>query len=297
MAEFRYRKLGYVALTVTDLDRSVAFYRDVVGLDVMARDNGAAFLRCGPEHHDIILYEAAEPGVKRIGWELESDDDLDRAWSDFAALGLEPVEVGNDELAALGQGRSIRVREPNTKCTFEYYSTIQTTTRAFEKRIVDIDGLGHILLGVTDVKPAAEGLVGDFNFRVSDLFGDAIAFMRCFPNPMHHSFGIVKLPGPRLHHLTFMVGHIDDIGRSYNRLRKDNVPIVYGPGRHPPSSSFFLYFLDPDGLTLEYSQGMEEFPEIGPRKPRQFEPVPGSLDYWGGVPETRFAAVGTVESL
>ena len=76
MAEFRYRKLGYVALNVTDLDRSVAFYRDVVGLDIMARDNGAAFLRCGPQHHDIILYQAAEPGVKRIGWELESDDDL-----------------------------------------------------------------------------------------------------------------------------------------------------------------------------------------------------------------------------
>ena len=295
MADFRYHKLGYVALNVTDADRSVAFYRDIVGLDVMARDNGATFLRCGQEHHDIVLYEAAEAGVKRIGWELESDDDLDLAWGAFRDLGLEPVEVDDDELAALGQGRSIRVREPRTKCTFEYYSTIQTTTRAFEKRIVDIDGLGHILLGVTDVKPSAERLIDDFNFRVSDRFGEAIAFMRCFPNPMHHSFGIVKQPGPRLHHLTFMVDDVDDIGRSYNRLRKENVTIVYGPGRHPPSGSFFLYFLDPDGLTLEYSHGMEQFPEIDPRKPREFEPVPASLDYWGGVPEAQFAAVGTVE--
>ncbi len=36
---------------------------------------------------------------------------------------------------------------------------------------------------------------------------------------------------------------------------------MFGPGRHPPSESVFLYFLDPDGLTLEYSFGMEEFPE------------------------------------
>ena len=58
-----------------------------------------------------------------------------------------------------------------------------------------------------------------------------------------------------------------------DRLRKAEVPIVYGPGRHPPSGSFFLYFLDPDGMTLEYSHGMEEFPE------------------------SRFAAAGSVEEM
>ena len=29
----RYRKLGYVELMVTDLERSAAFYRDIVGLE------------------------------------------------------------------------------------------------------------------------------------------------------------------------------------------------------------------------------------------------------------------------
>ena len=32
-AMIRYRKLGYVELMVTDLERSAAFYRDVVGLE------------------------------------------------------------------------------------------------------------------------------------------------------------------------------------------------------------------------------------------------------------------------
>lgn len=46
------------------------------------------------------------------------------------------------------------------------------------------------------------------------------------------------------------------------------MPVVFGPGRRPASTSVFLYFLDPDGMTLEYSFGMEEFPQIGARAPR-----------------------------
>ena len=37
---FRYRKLGYVALNVTDIERSTAFYTDIVGLDLSERVAG-----------------------------------------------------------------------------------------------------------------------------------------------------------------------------------------------------------------------------------------------------------------
>ena len=46
----------------------------------------------------------------------------------------------------------------------------------------------------------------------------------------------------------------------------------------------FLYYADPDGITLEYSQGMEEFPEVGAREPRRLEPSLLTLDEWGGKP-------------
>ena len=69
-----------------------------------------------------------------------------------------------------------------------------------------------------------------------------------------------------LHHVNFMVTEINDIGRALHRLGAQGVPIVHGPGRHPTSGSIFLYFLDPDGITLEYSFGMEEIPRS--RRPR-----------------------------
>jgi 2,3-dihydroxy-p-cumate/2,3-dihydroxybenzoate 3,4-dioxygenase len=92
-----------------------------------------------------------------------------------------------------------------------------------------------------------------------------------------------------------MVSDIDDVGRAWHRMTKAGVKIAFGIGRHPPSGSVFLYFYDPDGMTVEYSFGMEEFPEAGAREPRMLEPVPESLDTWGAVPDAAFGRVGVIE--
>ena len=91
-----------------------------------------------------------------------------------------------------------------------------------------------------------------------------------------------------LHHINFMVTDIDDIGKAMNRLKAADVPIVFGPGRHLPSTSIFLYFLDPDGNTMEFSFGMELFGESDGRGPRELQHKPEVMDIWGGRPDPRF---------
>jgi catechol 2,3-dioxygenase len=48
-------EIGHVHLRVSDLDRAVAFYRDVLGFEVQQRLPGAAFLSAGGYHHHIGL--------------------------------------------------------------------------------------------------------------------------------------------------------------------------------------------------------------------------------------------------
>ena len=49
-------QIGHVHLKVSDLERSIAFYRDALGFDVTARyGNDAAFLSAGGYHHHIGL--------------------------------------------------------------------------------------------------------------------------------------------------------------------------------------------------------------------------------------------------
>jgi catechol 2,3-dioxygenase len=48
--------IGHVHLKVSDLDRAIAFYRDVLGFDLMQKIGGqAAFLSAGGYHHHIGL--------------------------------------------------------------------------------------------------------------------------------------------------------------------------------------------------------------------------------------------------
>ncbi|MGQ0537039.1 MAG: VOC family protein [Methanobacteriota archaeon] len=48
-------KIGHVHLKVSDLERAVRFYRDVLGFEVQATWRGAAFLGAGGYHHHIGL--------------------------------------------------------------------------------------------------------------------------------------------------------------------------------------------------------------------------------------------------
>ena len=48
-------RIGHVHLRVSDLDRSVAFYSDLLGFDVMHASAGSSFLSAGGYHHHIGL--------------------------------------------------------------------------------------------------------------------------------------------------------------------------------------------------------------------------------------------------
>ena len=291
---FRYRKLGYAALTVTELARSVVFYRDLMGLDLVEQTATTAYLRCSRDHHNLVLVQGAVPGLRRVGFELENDAELERAFAHFQARGLEPRRLSRAEAQALKQGNTFRVREPHCGLTFEFYGSTTVLARAYEPTVAKIARMGHVVIGSANFAGTSQSLTADFGFQVSDFVEDRFSFLRCFPNPFHHAFAVGAAAENHLHHINFMVTDIDDVGRAFHRLRKNDVKIAFGIGRHPPSGSVFLYFYDPDGMTVEYSFGMEEFPETGAREPRRLEPVPESLDTWGAVPDAMFGKVGAI---
>jgi catechol-2,3-dioxygenase len=56
-------KMGHAVLSVTDLERSLCFYRDALGLSEVARRDFDGeewvFLSAGNSHHDLALVEAS----------------------------------------------------------------------------------------------------------------------------------------------------------------------------------------------------------------------------------------------
>ena len=297
ISDIRYRRLGYVAINVTDLDRSAKFYETEVGLTRTGETDAAVFLRCSDKHHDIMLTKAAVAGLKRVGWEMESEAALHAVLSHLKDLNIVTIQVDDGECETLGISNAYRAMEPTTGAVFEFYSAMQNAASQYVPTHTKIARLGHLVIASPDRKATVAFMHDELNFRISDQIDETVTFMRCFPNPLHHSLGIGQGANALLNHVNFMVTEIDDIGKAQWRMKKVGSPIVFGPGRHPPSNSVFLYFLDPDGITLEYSFGMEEFPEQNPRAPRDMPKGLQSIDDWGAMPTEGFGKIGAIESL
>jgi 2,3-dihydroxy-p-cumate/2,3-dihydroxybenzoate 3,4-dioxygenase len=292
---YRYEKLGYAALNVTNLDRSVAFYRDLVGLELVKQTDEIAYLRCSSDHHNLILYKAETAGLKRVANKLATPEDLTKAYEFYLTEGFEPVWISMEECHALTQGPTFRVREPQTGVLFECYDRMTHMALPYKQPLTKIARLGHVVVASPKYEKAVHNLNTIFNFAISDFVEGKFSWMRCFPNPLHHTFAIGYSERTHLHHVNFMVTDIDDIGKAMNRMQKAGVEIVFGPGRHLPSTSIFLYFLDPDGLTIEFSFGMEELPEDTARQPRMLEMHPNTMDIWGSMPTEHFGKGGEIE--
>ena len=298
---FRYRKPGYVALNVTDIARTSDFVYDIVGLERSGEGpDGERFFRCGTDRHCVVLSQATQAGFKRAGWDLETPADVELAFGHFSDLGYGPYWLRDDEKAALNLTLTpaFRVRDPFTGALFEYYSGMDQTIVKFPQRLAKIQRFGHFGLSVPDVLAGAKHFEKNFGFLVSDYVSSFAALMRAWPNPNHHSFALAKSTTGKAHfnHINFMVTDIDDMGQLQYRLQKHQVKVVFGMGRHPTSDSIFLYYLDPDKLTWEYSFGMEQFPESGARQARAMSARPEDFDVWGAMPEPEFSKTGVIET-
>ena len=83
---------------VGDLERSLSFYRDGLGLEVAWNDETLAVLRGTPESAATLAIREVsgstrpgmgEAGVARLGWQVTSRADLDSAEQRLAALGVQ----------------------------------------------------------------------------------------------------------------------------------------------------------------------------------------------------------------
>jgi len=293
----RYRKLGYVELNVSNLARAREFYERIVGLQwAGTRTDGAELFRCDSEPYSVVLREQSTAGFRRAGWMLENESQFETLHRKLRDNDV-PYEVVTDaECSDRGIGRATRMVESNTQATLEFYVPPHDSGEfTFETSHTRILRLGHVVFS-TPNRAAAQAFFRDvLDFIDSDSIGEMASFMRPAGSPYHHGLGIGSSEHPHFHHLNFMVESIDDVGCAMNRCKRNEVPVVYGPGRHPASQSVFLYFLDPDAMTLEYSFGMEEFADVGARAARILPPKPESVDMWGSLPDPRMGATGEMD--
>lgn len=113
-------ELGHVVFYVRELQRSLQFYTDIVGLEVQGRIFGdrAALLSGGRTHHELLLIQVGEAqgppqgrriGLYHVGWKIGDNlGDLVRARARIEALGY-AIEAVSDHTVS----QSLYLRDPD----------------------------------------------------------------------------------------------------------------------------------------------------------------------------------------
>lgn len=113
-------ELAHVVLYVRDLERSLRFYRDLVGLSLAGRifDGRAAMLSGGRTHHELLLIEVGSApgplqgrriGLYHTGWKVgESLEGLRAVKTRLEQAGV-PIDGMSDHTVS----QSLYVRDPD----------------------------------------------------------------------------------------------------------------------------------------------------------------------------------------
>ncbi len=118
-ASYRPRptRLGHLVLKVRDIDRSLAFYTEVVGLTVSDWiDHHMVFLRAGEDHHDLALLqlppghtdipEGHYPAVEHFSYRLETIEEMEKVAEMLVARAI-PIDRGIVQRRAFGIYRTV----------------------------------------------------------------------------------------------------------------------------------------------------------------------------------------------
>lgn len=294
--------LSHYALRVADVERSIAFYLNVVGIDLTERrPDGTAYLRRGPDHHCLALYPldhaqshdpemAGRPGLDHAAFAVPDREDVDGAARALKDAGARVI-TGPAELDEPGSPYAVRLADPDG-------NRIEVCTNMAEWIGPEIPHaakpvkLGHVNFHVKDLRKTLGFYTDVLGFQVSDWIADFFVFLRC--NPDHHATALVEGPAPSMNHMAFEVETVEDMKNAADILWKNGVKTLWGLGRHGPGHNLFIYYPDPDGNVVEIFAELDRIYDDENYRPLRWDPEGASCVWTNQIPEAFVEATQAV---
>jgi catechol 2,3-dioxygenase-like lactoylglutathione lyase family enzyme len=272
------RRLGHATLTTPDLDRAVDYYTHVIGLTVVARERERAFLASRQGLEAIALEHGLPNALARLSFQVAPGSDLAGIACALAEHGIK-----SERRSGISPGVAEAVVFADPKGTLieifsDYVFAAEDRTPA---GIVPLK-LGHVAYRVTDVQQVVTFYTDVLGFRVSDWRDDTFAFLRCGPD--HHSVNFVFDETPQLHHIAFEVKDWPEIQRAAEWLAKNEIRLVWGPGRHIIGHNIAIYHRNADKVRVEFFTEMDQMKDeaLGYFDPRPWhQDRPQRPKVWG----------------
>jgi len=305
--------LGHVEISVTNFEKSLWFFTEVLGLALTESDGDRAYLRAWQDydHHTLVLKASDTSEVNRMSWRVSSNESLRLFEKQLKAMNIDFFWVDGGTKKALGD--AIHFKSP-TGLPIELYwekEKFVTNDPAVMSKLAShpskYTGKGaaprrfdHLNIMVNDVQKEQQwwtdflGIHHRYYVQNKDdirlgswlsrtNIAHEVAFMR---NGNQN--------GSVFHHLAYYLDSPDELVRAANLMAENGIKIEWGPGKHGTSGAQFIYVFEPSGHRVEIWTG--GFLMFAPDwEPIKWSPEVGSLglDMWGSTPPESYLTYGT----
>jgi predicted enzyme related to lactoylglutathione lyase len=247
--------LDHFVLAVPDLAVAEKFYGSF-GLDVRADGNMLALRTFGHDQRWGTVIEGARKRLHHVSFGCYADD-LPRLKARAEANGTDILDPPagfasngfwlRDPAGVLVEVKVAAKVSPDRKMSGVWSSSPEGVAGApvrGEMPIVRPRRLSHMLMFTTDIARAVAFYSRNLGLRLSDR-SDVVAFMHAVHGSDHHILAFAQSGCPGIHHSSWDVGGIDDIGLGAMHMADHGYTCGWGLGRHVLGSNYFHYVQDP----------------------------------------------------
>lgn len=271
---------GHCQLRVLDLEESIDFYTNVMGLQPMGTDDqGRAYFKALDErdHHSVVLREADDAGMDFYGFKVSSPEALDQLQTDLEAYGVATERLPAGDL--LETGERVRFTMP-TGHVFELYAhkTVVGNQLGLLNPEAIIDGrvgispvrLDHWQVHGSDIDGSRDLLVDVLGFSVVERLlmpdgeQDMAVWLSC-SNKAHDIAFVRDERDNTLHHAAYQLGTWEQVLKAADVITMTRTAMDIGPLRHGITKGTTIYAFDPSGNRFEtFCGGYDWYPDMEP---------------------------------
>lgn len=261
-------ELGYMGVGVKDLAAWKDFAAGIIGFE-MADDGQSdrCYLRMDYQHHRLVLHADGSDDLAYLGFRVAGADEFAEMQRQLSEAGIK-FRVGSvDEADERRVLEVLKLEDPDGNPVEIFHGPLMQFGKPFHpgramhgRFKTGSGGLGHCIIREHDVKAAQRfyaqlGMRGGVEYKFGSGKGAVgLVFMHCNDRDHTVAFGI---PGGdrRLNHIMLEVDNLDDVGMTYDIVRKNNIPVTITPGKHSNDHMYSFYFKNPSGWAFEYGWG------------------------------------------
>lgn len=240
------RRLAHATFETADLEAQIAYYTEVIGLNLRYRDNDRAFLASKLGEEAITLVRGSTPRLTQLALQVDPGTDLGEL-----SRRLQQEGIASERRRDISPGVREAIAFDDPKGTsIEVYSEYEFAPDDGIKQGVMPLKLGHVAYRVHDPQKLTKFYCDILGFRVSDWIGDHFSFLRCGID--HHTINFARYDQERLHHIAFEVLDVPTLHKACDFLAEKKVQLVWGPIRHIVGHNVAAYHRDPEEHRIEF---------------------------------------------